>query len=114
MVISGNTVTVLYPFTTYDDNRDRITSYTQEIVQNVLVVPYATQDVVANEHFDGTKAQFTLGFPKGYSHSLRGCRVILPAPWDTTVEIIGDPQPNDPQNCPTTWWYTANAQEFEG
>lgn len=111
----GNTVTVITSETTYDENKDRVIVPKEEVVENVLIAPGNTSDINAAEHFSGVKIDFTLGFPKTFEYkSLREAQVKLPAPWNVTGRVIGDPIPNDPKNCPTEWYLTVYLEVHNG
>lgn len=110
-LLTGETVTVLTPSTTYDANMDETTTWTQQTVDNVVVAPGSTSDVVDSTRPHGTRAALTLAFPRGFSSSLRGCRVQVRG---AVYDVIGDPQPNTSANCPTQWWYTAEVEAVDG
>lgn len=110
---------MLTPSVTYDEHMEEVETWEREEVQNVLVAPGSTSDVEESARPDGTRAVFTLGFPKTFSKSLRGCRVVVRCPeggneGEHTYSVIGDPQPNTLENCPTKWWYTAEVEAVDG
>lgn len=114
-MLKGRTVIIHRNKTTYDDNHDRILTKETEEVENVLIAPGSTSDVFSNEHYSGVKIDFTLGFPKTYEYkSLRDCSITLPYPWNCTGRVIGDPIPNDPENCPTNWYLTVYLEVDNG
>jgi hypothetical protein len=118
-LLHGETVTVLTPSTGYDEHGDEVAAWDREVVDNVLVAPGSTADVEDPTRPHGTRAVFTLGFPKAFDKRLRGCRVVVrcPAGGDEakhTYSVIGDPQPNTLANCPTQWWYTAEVEDVDG
>ena len=103
-MIRGIDVTVLRPNPT---GRDRLNNVTygepvREPVRNVLIDSPNPQDMEAARQ-DGVTLALTLRFPKGYSASLRGCSVELPAPYADTYRVVGDPLPYMAENCPTRW-----------
>lgn len=110
-LFTGETVTVLTPTTTYDEHMEEVTTWERETVEDVLVAPGSTSDVEDSVRPYGTRAVFTLGFPKTFSASLRGCHVVVRG---TEYAVIGDPQPNNMDNCPTPWWYTAEVEDVDG
>lgn len=110
-LLHGEAVTVLTPSVAYDEHMEEVETWEREEVQNVLVAPGSTSDVEESARPDGTRAVFTLGFPKTFSKSLRGCRVEVRG---TAYSVIGDPQPNSAANCPTAWWYTAEVEAVDG
>ena len=69
-------------------------------VENVLVDRPSDSDIEQTTRQYGAQCDFTLHFPKAYHASLRGCSVVLPAPWSCTCEVLGDPMPYDPALTP--------------
>lgn len=110
-LLHGEPVTVLTPSTTYDEHGDEVMTWDREVVGNVLVAPGSTADVEDSTRPHGTRAVFTLGFPKVFDKRLRGCRVEVRG---REYAVIGDPQPNTLANCPTQWWYTAEVEDVDG
>ena len=114
-MLNGNTVTLHRPTITYDADHDKVKTYTTETIPNVLIAPGKTSDVDEGAHDDGAEVIYTLGFPKTWQfQSVKGCLVTLPAPWSTTGKVIGDPQPNDLDNCPTDWYCTIELEAYDG
>lgn len=103
-MISGVTVTVLRPNRTGTDrlNNPVYGEPIREVVDDVLIAPSTTEDLEAARQMGVTLAM-TLHFPKGYTASLRGCKVELPAPYADTYRVVGDPLPYMAENCPTRW-----------
>lgn len=115
MAMLGNTVIIHRLTIDYDEDYDRVGKTEDETVDNVLIAPGNTSDIDGQPHFSGVNVDFTLGFPKTYSYkSLRGCTITLPAPWNVTGRVIGDPVPNDPKNCPTQWYLTVYLEVSDG
>ena len=114
-MISGKTITIHRPTIEYDADHDAVKTYVDEIVNNVVIAPGSTADITADPHVDGIKIAYTLGMPKTWSfHSLKDCLITLPAPWNYTGKVIGDPMPNDIDNCPTSWYCTAQLEAYDG
>lgn len=118
-LIAGEAVTVLTPSVGYDEHMEEVETWEREEVQNVLVAPGSTSDVEESARPDGTRAVFTLGFPKTFCKSLRGCRVVVRCPAggdeaEHTYAVIGDPQPYTPENVPGPWNYTAEVEAVDG
>lgn len=107
----GKTVTVKRKTVTYDANRNPVEAWAPQIVNNVIVVPGATSDISESMRPDGTVVAFTLAFPKSFSSSLRGCRVVISG--EGEFSVIGDPRPCR-ENCPTQWWITAEVEACDG
>lgn len=87
-----------------DSHGNLVPSYVKETVKNVLVNSPTTQEVLDSQAVtNGRVLSYSLGFPKTYTKSLYGCKVIIPF-IDKQKEwyVIGDPQPIM-HNCPTKW-----------
>lgn len=81
-----------------------------EEVGGVLPQPGATADLAA-ERPDGVSVDMTFHFPRGYSKSLRGCRVTYGG---KRYEVVGDPQPTMPELTPGPFGLTAEAVRVDG
>lgn len=110
-LLTGTTVTVLTPATSYDEHMEEVRTWEPTTVDNVLVAPGSTADVTDTDRPSGTRVDVTFGFPKTFSARLRGCRVQV---GERTYDVIGDPVPNMAENCPTQWWYTAEGAVVDG
>lgn len=105
--LRGETVTVLRPSIAYDERMDPVTTWEPETVDNVLFGRPTTEDVDGAMRAYGVHVQYALGIPKGYTESLRGCKVIRER--DSGMEhppeyvVAGDPAPLPPELCPTPW-----------
>lgn len=110
-LIRGETVSVLSPTVSYGEHMDATTTWEGTEVENVLVQPAGTSGVTADARPDGTRSRLTLHFPRGFSATLRGCRVVVRG---RTYEVVGDPAPYEAANCPGPWWYEAEAARVDG
>lgn len=110
-LIAGETVTVRTPTIGYDEHMEEVPSWSARPVENVVVTPGATSDVLDSTRPDGTRVAFTLGFPKAFAAPLRGCRVIVRG---IECAVIGDPQPYTPESVPGAWNYTAEVARVDG
>lgn len=110
-MIRGESVTVLTPSISYDEHMEEVVSWSETQVGNVLVMPGATSDVDDSVRMHGTRVVFSLGLPKSFSASLRGCRVIVRG---STYSVIGDPQPATSDNVPDPWNRTADVEAVDG
>lgn len=110
-LIAGEAVTVRTPTVGYDDHMEEVTTWEEATVQNVVVTPGATSDVLDSTRPDGTRVAFTLGFPKIFTASLRGCHVLVRG---IECAVIGDPQPYTAGNVPGAWNYTAEVERVDG
>lgn len=110
-LIKGEAVTVRTPSITYDEHMEETTSWAETTVENVLVMPGATSDVTDSTRLHGTRVVYSLGFPKGFTASLRGCRVVVRG---KAYAVIGDPQPATAANLPDPWSRTAEVEAVDG
>ena len=110
-LIAGEAVTVRTPTIGYDEHMEVVESWSARPVENVVVTPGATSDVLDSTRPDGTRVAFTLGFPKTFTASLRGCRVLVRG---IECAVIGDPQPYAADNTPGPWNYTAEVERVDG
>lgn len=114
-MIAGARVTVLAPNQTGVDrlNNPIYGTPTQTVVDNVLVVPGATQDLEAARP-DGVTVALTLHFPKTFAGDLRGCEVVLTGEHAGTYRVIGEPKPYMMQNTPTDWHMPVEVEACHG
>ena len=110
-LLTGESVLVLTPAVSYDEYNNENIEWQSVTVQNVVVAPATTTDEDDTARPHGTKAKYTLAFPKTFTGSLRGCRVSVRG---QEFEVIGDPMPNTAENCPTSWWLKVEVQDVEG
>lgn len=110
-LIAGEAVAVRTPSITYDEHMEETTSWAETTVANVLVMPGATSDVTDSTRLHGTRVVYALGFPKGFTASLRGCRVVVRG---KEYAVIGDPRPATAANLPDPWNRTAEVEAVDG
>lgn len=110
-LIRGETVTVRAPTVTYDEHMEQVEEWQEATVPNVVVAPGPTANVAGTARPDGTRVEFTLGFPKSFTASLRGCRVVVRG---IEYAVIGDPQPLTSGNVPGPWDRTAEVEAVDG
>lgn len=103
-MIKGVTIDVYAPnITGYDRlNNPVYGAPTKKSVDNVLIVPGATDDLEAARP-EGVTIAYTLHFPKTFTDDLEGCTVELPAPWSGTYRVVGKPGRYMDVNTPTPW-----------
>lgn len=102
-MIKGVAVTVSTPTSTSNDRfGNPVTTWTDSVVDNVLVSPGVTDDLEAARP-DGVTVDYTLHFPKSFNGSLEGCKITLPAPWTGVYYVVGSPGPYIDANTPTAW-----------
>lgn len=114
-MITGVEIRVLRPEEVEYDRfgNETYSEETAESVQNVLIVPGATDNLEASRP-QGVSISYTLHFPKTYNKSLRGCKVVLPKPWDGTYKVVGDPKPYMDGNTPTKWHMPVEVEVAHG
>lgn len=110
-LIAGEAVTVRTPTVGYDEHMEEVVTWDEATVANVVVTPGATSDVLDSTRPDGTRVAFTLGFPKTFAASLRGCRVIVRG---IECAVIGDPQPLTAGNVPGSLNRTVEVEAVDG
>lgn len=72
----------------------------EEKVENVLVAPASSDDIVTSQDLFGKKAVYTLGIPKGDTHNWEDRRVkFFGAEWHT----FGFPLEGIEENIPLEW-----------
>ena len=75
-MLKGETVTIYTPTFSYDEAKDEVAEYTPTVVGNVLFGRPTTEQYDEAMRLYGVRAQYTLGIPKAYTASLRGCYVV--------------------------------------
>lgn len=110
-LIKGETVTVRTPTIFYDEHMEEVEAWEETTVPNVVVKPGSTSDVIESARPDGTRVEFTLGFPKTFTAPLRGCHCVVRG---TEYAVIGDPRPLTPDNVPGLWNCTAEVEAVDG
>lgn len=106
-MISGRTVTVLTPTSSTTDRFGEPVpgTPTEQIVDNVLIVPGSSRNLDATRP-DGVTVAFTLHFPKTYSGDLRGCSVVLDGEYAGEYQVVGMAYSYQKENCPPGLpWY---------
>lgn len=76
--------------------------FTENIVDDVLVEPGATESLEASRP-EGVLVAYTLHFPKTFAGALEGCEIELPAPWAGVYHVVGEPGRYMNANTPTRW-----------
>lgn len=112
-MFSGESVTVKRPIYDYDENHDRVELWTDEPLDNVLFGRPTTEQMDEAMRLYSVEISYTLGIPKTYQDSLRGCMVYRPRD-GKTYRVLGDPQPIPIENCPTPWNREASAVIVDG
>ena len=86
-------------------------SYAQPFdVENVVVAP-ATDDEIEPTRPDGIRSVYTLHFPRGFSHDLRGAKVTVRG---IEYRVIGDPAPYTEANVRGPWTMPVRVGRSDG
>ena len=112
-MFSGESVTIKRPTYAYDENHDRIETWTDETLSNVLFGRPTTEQMDEAMRLYSVEISYTLGIPNTYLPSLRGCKVYRSRD-GKMYRILGDPQPRPIENCPTPWNREASAVIVDG
>lgn len=73
---------------------------TPVMVENVLVAPVSTQEILDTLNLTGKKAVYNIAIPKGDSHTWKDCRVDF---FGQSWRVIGLPQQGIDENIPGSW-----------
>lgn len=100
-MIKGIPVIIRVKNQTGTDGFDKpIYEYTNEVVENVLVSPTSSDDIITTTDLTGKKAVYTLAIPKGDRHDWTDCIVyFFGQEWHT----IGYPLEGIEENIPLDW-----------
>lgn len=100
-MIKGITVVIVIKSQTGLDVFNRpVYEYTEQDVENVLVVPASTDDIATSQDLYGKKAVYTLAIPKGDSHNWEDTEVrFFGQSWRT----FGFPIEGIEENIPLEW-----------
>lgn len=97
----GSDVTVLRKTESGEDEMgDPIVSWVPETVDNVLWSKSRSADLDDVSRPDGTEDTVTFHFPKTYTASLSGCKIVLGS---RTYDVVGDPVGYMPEHTPGVW-----------
>ena len=73
---------------------------TPVIVENVLVAPASTTEILDTLNLTGKKAVYNIAIPKGDDHTWKDCRVDF---FGMSWKVIGFPQQGIEENIPLEW-----------
>ena len=73
---------------------------TPVIVENVLVAPASTTEILDTLNLTGKKVVYNIAIPKGDSHTWQDCRVDF---FGQSWRVIGLPQQGIDENIPGSW-----------
>lgn len=77
-----------------------IYEYADEVVENVLVSPTSSNDIITTTDLTGKKAVYTLAIPKGDRHDWTDCIVCF---FNQEWHTIGYPLEGIEENIPLDW-----------
>ena len=100
-MIKGIPVT-LYEITVIgkDEFDHPIYQETPVTVENVLVAPVSTTEILDTLNLTGKKAVYNIAIPKGDNHTWQDCRVDF---FGMSWQVIGFPQQGIVENIPLDW-----------
>lgn len=101
MVIKGITV-LLYEKTKTGENAFNQPIYTETeiMIENVLVAPSSTNDIVTSQDLVGKKAVYTLAIPKGDTHEWENNKVKF---FNKEWRVLGFTIEGIEENIPLNW-----------
>lgn len=79
-------------------------------VENVLVAPSASTDIIDLLNLTGKKAVYTLAIPKGDTHTWEGCRVQF---FGKSWRAFTLPAGGIPENIPLRWNKKVMVERYE-
>lgn len=111
MKIKGITV-VLYEktLTGFDDFNCEVWEDVPVSVDNVLVTPIESNDIVNNYELNGRTAKYQLAIPKGDTHNWEDVRVDF---FGTSFRTMGKPIKGIEENIPLAWNTKVYADYYE-
>lgn len=110
-MIKGITVTLRVKTKVGEDPfRAPIYEYSDVDVENVLVAPASTDDIVTTQDLTGKKAVYTLAIPKGDTHNWENTTVkFFGREWRT----LGFPMEGIEANIPLDWNKKVMVERYE-
>ena len=84
--------------------------YEEEIVENVLVSPATSDDIVATQDLTGKKTVYTLAIPKGDTHDWIDAKVRF---FGQTWKTFGFPLEGIEENIPLVWNKKVMVERYE-
>lgn len=80
-------------------------------VENVLVAPSSTTNVIDTTRPNGANVVYQLYFPKGFDLPLMNKKIKVR---NEVFRVIGDPKPYPVENTPTPWFMEVEVEHVEG
>lgn len=72
----------------------------EEVIENVLIAPTTTNDIVTSQDLTGKKAVYTLAIPKGDEHKWENAKVRF---FGEEWQVVGMPLEGIEENLPLSW-----------
>lgn len=100
-MLKGRTIT-LYERTEGTADAFNRPSYTETAVdvENVLIAPVSSEDMISELNMTGKRAVYQLGIPKGDTHEWANCRVSF---FGEMWRVIGYPTEGQEEMIPLKW-----------
>lgn len=83
-------------------------------VKDVLVGEPTTEDIQNAITVYGSQIAYTLAIPKGDTNDWCKAKVVLPAPWSATFNVIGDAIMGIEANIPLRWNKKVHLERLDG
>ena len=83
-------------------------------VDGCLVGEPSTTDIQNAITNYGAHIAYTISLPKGDANVWKGAKVVLPAPWSNTFNVIGDATEGIEANIPLRWNRKVHLERLEG
>lgn len=110
-LIKGITVTLLVKQETGKDGFNHpVYEETPVEVENVLVSPASTTDVITDTNLSGRTETYTLAIPKGDTHTWEGCRVQF---FGKIWRVAGFPIEGIEELIPLDWNRKVTVERYE-
>lgn len=108
--IKGNTVILVENIQVGVDGFNAPIYETSEVeVENVLVAPASSDDIVTTQDLSGKKAVYTLGIPKGDTHNWEDATVKF---FGKTWKTFGFPLEGIEENIPLDWNKKVTVEQY--
>lgn len=79
-------------------------------VENVLVAPESSTEVLSMLNLDGKKEVYTLGIPKGDTHTWTDCKIEF---FGKTWKAVREPLQGIEELVPTKWHKKVTVERYE-
>lgn len=84
---------------------------TETPVENVLIAPTTSDDIIDDTDLDGRRAAYTLAIPKGDTHEWANQKVKF---FGETWQVFGTPLKGIESNIPLDWNKKVTVEKYEG